>query len=308
LTTFLFFLATACCLTLAASAVLLRRLEGQRVMRRRVGLLLAGLKQPDNAKAPGTSTSQPIAPLAPLYASIRQAVTRRMSPQAVRALERKLQEAGRPFQLRAADVRLLQLGFAVGFAAAVGLLCLSLGSSPTSAVLFAGAAGAYGAAYPIFYLKAKKKRRAVDIDKSMPDFFDLVNVSVEAGLGLDAAILKVCRQMKGPLPDEMARTMEEMQLGKSRREAFGAVRDRVPSEMLRMLMNALIQADQMGIGMSKVLRAQTKSMREHQRQRAKETAMKAPVKMLFPMILFIFPVLFIILMGPLVIHFVTEWM
>ena len=113
-------------------------------------------------------------------------------------------------------------------------------------------------------------------------------------------------KLKGPLSDEFTLTLEDMKLGKSRREAFYDLRKRVPSDSFQSVINALIQADQLGIGMAKVLGNLTTRIREQQREAAREQAMKAPVKMLFPMIIFIFPSLFIVILGPMAIKLITE--
>ena len=138
----------------------------------------------------------------------------------------------------------------------------------------------------------------------MPDFFDIVNLSIEAGMGLDAALLKVCKQTKGPLSDEFLQTLEDMSLGKSRREAFSDLRERVPVHQFQSIITSLIQADMLGVGMAKVIRSLTDRIREQRTQFAREKAMKAPVKMVFPMLLFIFPAMFIVMLGPLVIYLI----
>ncbi|MFK4998197.1 type II secretion system F family protein [Bacillus sp. N9] len=140
----------------------------------------------------------------------------------------------------------------------------------------------------------------------MPDYFDMVNLLLEAGMGLDMAIANVSKQTNGPLADEFIYALEDMKLGKSRREAFYDLRKRVPSDSFQSVINALIQADQLGIGMAKVLGNLTNRIREQRREAAREQAMKAPVKMLFPMIIFIFPSLFIVILGPMMIRIMTE--
>lgn len=239
---------------------------------------------------------------------IRQFALLKMSKEHKGALEKKLQEAGNPFKWTPVDFRIIQLG------SAAGLFCLSLfmilsGTNELGkSILMSSIFAVYGYFSLNFYLNAMKKKRIKDIEKSMSDFFDLVTVSIEAGLGLDGALKKVCKQMKSPLADEFLYTLEDMKLGKSRRLAFIALRDRVPSEFFQSVMNSLIQADQMGIGLTKVLRAQTGRIREMRRQKVKEQAMKAPVKMLIPMVIFIFPTLFIVLLGPVLIEVVTKWL
>jgi len=159
---------------------------------------------------------------------------------------------------------------------------------------------------PIFYLGKRKTARIKEINKSMPDFFDTVNLLLEAGMGLDLALAEVSRKTKGPLAEEFQQTLEDMKLGKSRREAFYELRKRVPSDSFQSIITALIQADQLGIGMAKVIGNLTVRVREQRREAAREQAMKAPVKMLFPMVFFIFPSLFIVILGPLVIQLITK--
>nr|WP_272508320.1 type II secretion system F family protein [Paenisporosarcina quisquiliarum] len=134
----------------------------------------------------------------------------------------------------------------------------------------------------------------------------MVNLSIEAGMGLDASILKVCQHTKGPLAEEFLLTLEDMKLGKSRREAYADLRNRVPVPPFQTIITSLIQADMLGVGMAKVIRTLTVKIREQRTQMAREQAMKAPVKMIFPMLLFIFPVIFIVMLGPMVIYLIES--
>ncbi|RHW42540.1 type II secretion system F family protein [Neobacillus notoginsengisoli] len=228
-------------------------------------------------------------------------LSKKLSAEAKSDLEKKLLDAG-VVKWTAVDFRLLQLlaGLLLFF---LGFLLFGRTTGKTmSLFLLSSALGGLGFYYPIFYLGARKTQRLAKIQKSLADFFDMVNLSVEAGMGLDAAIMRVCKNKEGPLSEEFLRAIEEMRLGKSRRDAFINLRARVSLDAFQSIMTSLIQADQLGIGMSKVLRALTDRIREHQRQLAREKAMKAPIKMLFPMVLFIFPAIFIILLGPLIIY------
>ncbi|GAX91526.1 type II secretion system F family protein [Effusibacillus lacus] len=242
----------------------------------------------------------------PLWQKFRNFTVGKMSSHTARTLEKKLRDAGYPFQLTPADFKLLQLMLGAGFFLLILLLFLPLSKDIGRIFIFAVVGGTFGMMYPNYYLNAKRKQRTVAIQKAMSDFFDMVNVSIEAGMGLDAAIAKVCKRMEGPLSVEFLRTLDEMKLGKSRKEAFSDLRDRVPSEPFQSVMSALIQADHLGIGMAKVLRAQTRRIREQRRHAAKEQALKAPVKMMIPMVLFMFPTLFVVLLGPIVVQLVTK--
>lgn len=160
--------------------------------------------------------------------------------------------------------------------------------------------------YPIFYLAKKKTKRVKLINKEMSDFFDMVSLLLDAGVGLEGAISDVCSRTDGPLSEEFKRALDEMKRGKSRREAFYNLKKRVPSEGFQSVMMSIIQADQLGVGMAKVIKSVTSRLREQRREAAREQAMKAPVKMLIPMVLFIFPPIFIVIIGPMVVKLIME--
>jgi tight adherence protein C len=141
-------------------------------------------------------------------------------------------------------------------------------------------------------------RRQDAITKTLPDVLDLLCVSVEAGLGFDAALSRVARNTTGPLAGELARVLQEMQIGKSREEALKALSGRTSVAELRTFVAALVQASDLGIPIGNVLREQAKEMRLKRRQRAEEIAQKLPVKITFPVIVCILPALFIVVIGP----------
>lgn len=144
------------------------------------------------------------------------------------------------------------------------------------------------------------------MQRSLPDTLDLITVSVEAGLGLDAALSKVAEKTRGPLRDEFSRVLQEISLGKLRRNAMRDMAQRCNVPDLTSFTGAIIQADQMGLGISEVLRAQTEEVRLRRRQRAEQTAMKAPVKMLFPLVACIFPAMMTVMLGPAVWRIYTN--
>ncbi|MGB2993128.1 MAG: type II secretion system F family protein [Paenisporosarcina sp.] len=221
-------------------------------------------------------------------------------------LEQRLREAGYPLNLSSTDFRYFQLllGF-VPFVIVI-LLLVKIETNIFSSVLLAGIVAALGIYYPSFYLSVIIKKRRQEIQKMMPDFFDMVNLSIEAGMGLDASILKVCNQTKGALSEEFLQTLDDMKLGKSRREAYADLRSRVPVHQFQSIITSLIQADILGVGMAKVIRSLTVRIREQRTQLAREKAMKAPVKMVFPMLLFIFPAIFIVMLGPMIIYLIQS--
>ncbi|ASK61833.1 pilus assembly protein TadC [Virgibacillus phasianinus] len=229
-------------------------------------------------------------------------IDQRMPATKKKELEQRLREAGYPLNLSSADFRFLQFVIGVVLFVMVYALLGKSGMTLLSSILLAGILSAIGMYYPSFYLSVIIKKRRYEIQKKMPDFFDMVTLSIEAGMGLDASLQKVCNQMKGPLSDEFQQTLEDMRLGKSRREALADLRSRVPVHQFQSIITSLIQADMLGVGMAKVLRSLTLRIREQRTQLAREQAMKAPVKMVFPMLLFIFPAIFIVLLGPLIIY------
>jgi tight adherence protein C len=233
-------------------------------------------------------------------------VNRRISNAERKKIEYLLRDAGYPFSWSAIEFRFFQLLVSVSGGFISFLLFYSIAENKAVSWLITISVAFTSYRYTILYLSKKRAARIKEIDKAMPDFFDTINLLLEAGMGLDGAIVQVCQQTKGPLSDEFSRALEDMRLGKSRREAFYDLRKRVPSDSLQSIMNSLIQADQLGIGMAKVLRNLTGRIREQRREAAREQAMKAPVKMLFPMVMFIFPALFIVILGPVAIQLITK--
>lgn len=218
------------------------------------------------------------------------------------SLETRLTMAGFPAWLQGEIWLLLELVLALLFAA----LCFALGYAlelPAAKLLvlcLVGAAG--GILLPELILSSRKDKRQRAITKSLPDVLDILTVSVEAGLGFDAALAKVAERMEGPLAEELRFVLHELWLGKTRRESLRSLGIRTGVEDLRVVTAAIAQADQLGSSIGTVLRIQSAEMRLKRRQRAEEAAMKAPIKMLIPMVLFIFPTIFIILLGPALIQ------
>jgi tight adherence protein C len=134
--------------------------------------------------------------------------------------------------------------------------------------------------------------------RALPDALDLLTISVEAGLGFDAAVMRVARNTTGPLAQEFSRLLQEMQIGVGRIDAMRAMAERSTIADLRSFCLAMVQADQLGIPVGRVLRVQSKEMRVKRRQRAEEKAQKVPVKIMVPLVLFIMPCLFIVVIGP----------
>ena len=232
---------------------------------------------------------------------------RRLTPsdQAAR-LRRKLDLAGNPPGWDADRILawkmlgLLILGV-VGF-----LLPLLLGNV-LWAILFGIGGAVLGFFAPNLILYQKAYDRSAQIQKDLPDALDLLVISVESGLGFDAALAQVARNTEGPLADEFFRVLQEMQLGTGRSDAMRALADRTDVGDLRGFITAMVQADAFGIPIANVLRIQAREMRIRRSQRAEEQAQKVPVKILFPLIFCIMPSLFIVILGPAAIQIIQSF-
>ena len=206
--------------------------------------------------------------------------------------------AGNPPGLKAERVVAFKVVFAI-----VGLVCGMAISSvlplPGSVKLAAIVMFAFmGYTIPSAAVSAKASKRQKEIRKNLSDTMDLLTISVEAGLGFDAALAQVVRNVEGPLSQEIARTLQEMQIGVHRMEALRNLSDRTDVEELDGFVLSMIQADKYGVGVANVLRGQSKELRQKRRQRAEETAQKVPLKLLFPTIFMVLPALFIVILGP----------
>ncbi len=156
--------------------------------------------------------------------------------------------------------------------------------------------------FPRAWLKAKVKVKQKAVLRALPDALDLITTCVEAGLGLDAALARVAEKSTGPLADEIANTLRDIAMGKLRREALAELGQRVSVEELTHFINSVIQAEQLGVGIAQVLRVQSDQLRTRRRQRAERSAHEAPIKMLFPLVLFIFPAFLLVILGPAMIR------
>jgi tight adherence protein C len=186
-----------------------------------------------------------------------------------------------------------------GLAGVLFCALLGIGLAPTLAIGgLTTVAGYFG---PNMYLYQKGYDRTAQMQKALPDALDLLVISVEAGLGFDSALSQVARNTEGPLANEFARVLQEMQIGLGRAQALRALGERSTLPDLRSFASAMVQADSFGIPIGQVLRVQSDEMRVKRRQRAEEQAQKVPVKILLPLMACILPCLFIVVIGPAVI-------
>jgi tight adherence protein C len=231
----------------------------------------------------------------PAVAAMGQRLRRFTPTGLIGSLESRLLLAGRPSshveRLLAAKV------FAGMLALALGLYLAPNFGQPFSLLIMVGMpVGAY--VYPDIRLSSIADRRQDTLQLALPQALDQITISVEAGLGFDAALLRYSQSAKGPLADELSRTIQDVRLGATRREAFDLLLIRTNSPDLRQFVLAMTQGERHGLPMAQILRSQARELRTKRRQRAEQRAATIPVKVIFPMILCILPVLFIVILGP----------
>lgn len=223
---------------------------------------------------------------------------RRITPAGViDGLDRRIQLAGMRFRPE------LLLLTKVAFAVAMFLGVLQL----TDDMLYAALGGAVGFLAPDYLIGSVAKERQGQILLALPQVIDQLRMSVEAGVGFEAAVGRAAKAGEGPLADELRRTLQEMQIGASRTEALHHLADRNDVSELRTFVAAVSQSEDYGIPVAHVLRVQSEELRTRRKQRAEERAMKIPVKMVFPLVLCIFPALMIVLLGPAALQIVEAF-
>jgi tight adherence protein C len=228
----------------------------------------------------------------------------RFTPQNwLNSVSRKLELAGSSSKLDPSTFLTFQFGAAIGFGviAIVASIFLLKETSLGMKFLLCLVAVVFGFMFPSIDLSSKIKKRQKSIRLSMPDALDLLTICVEAGLGFEAAMVKVAEKWESPLSQAFARVIQEVQVGKTRRDALRDMANNIDISEMTSFVATIIQSEVLGVSMAKVLRIQSDQMRVRRRQLAEEEAHKAPIKMLIPMVLLTFPSLLIILMTPAVI-------
>ncbi|HEV2011102.1 MAG TPA: type II secretion system F family protein [Candidatus Limnocylindria bacterium] len=235
--------------------------------------------------------------LKPIIRGLAGLMARFYPANTAKSLTLKLKRAG--METTSAEFFLGVKAFAAIVGAVAVTAAVNLVTSDGTQTLIGTAAGLLvGFMAPDFYLGNRAGGRGKQILETLPDALDLLTISVEAGLGFDAALVKVTEKLKGPLSEEFKRAASEQRVGKSRQEALRGITDRVDQKELSNFVAAIIQADQLGVPMSKVLRIQSEQMRQDRRQRAEEKAARAPILIMLPTIGCIFPSLFIVILAP----------
>ena len=242
----------------------------------------------------------------PLAGRLSSSVARITSSSFTERTEKRLAMAGNPGDMRVSDW-LGMKALASGAAFAIFFLLFGLLGGNLLAGIGLGVVGLFGGyIIPEFWLGGRVKARQKAILMELPDALDLLTISVRAGLAFDAALGKVVEKMKGPLVDEFRRALAEVRVGKARREALRDIVPRTEVQPLTNFIGAIIQAEQLGVSISKVLQVQSEQLRIERRQRAEEQAAQAPIKMLFPLVGCIFPSLFVVILGPAIILIVQN--
>jgi tight adherence protein C len=237
----------------------------------------------------------------PLAARLSGAVSRITSSSFSERTERRLAQAGNPGDMKVSDwLGIKAIGAGVG-ASVLFVLFGVLGNNIPQGIILALIGAGIGYVGPEFWLGGRVRGRQKLILLQIPDALDLLTISVRAGLGFDAALGKVVEKMQGPLVDEFRRALAEVRVGKARREALRDIVPRTEVQPLTNFIGAIIQAEQLGVSISKVLQVQSEQLRIERRQRAEEQAAQAPIKMLFPLVGCIFPSLFVVILGPALI-------
>jgi len=237
--------------------------------------------------------------LAPVLQKALRTIGSLAPAEALESARADLERAGNPGGLNAHSFIALRMFSAVaGVFAALWLYRSPALAGSTLQMPIAGFALLAGVLGPQYLLTKNIEARHAQIRKALPDIIDLLVVSVEAGAGLDGALAEVCQRKRGPLPDEFARLLGEIRVGKTRKQAWQDMAERVGEDNLSALVAALAQAEELGVSIAKALRTQSDSLRTRRSLQIREIAAALPVKLLFPLIFFIFPALFVILLGP----------
>lgn len=234
-------------------------------------------------------------------------LVKKLTPSSYEAwIDRQLAAAGRPRDWPLGRVIMIKPMLAL-VGAALGLIVIMGQRAPLS--FFIGIlATALGYFVPDLLIRSKAETRRKRIRTDLPNAMDQMLISVQAGLGFEGAMARAAEYGRGPLAEELVRTLQDIQVGRSRKEAYLAFADRNDVQEVRSFVRAIIQADTYGVAIAKVLGAQARELRIKRRQTAEENAMKLPVKLLFPLMFFIMPALFIILLGPAVMNIVQTFM
>lgn len=232
---------------------------------------------------------------------------KKISAQKEELMQKKLLQAGQPLGMTIVDFHVVNIVMRI----VLPTLFIAYGKLINFGlvVILLLAISGLGLAFfvPNYYINQKIKQRYSNALRELPDFLDILTVCLEAGLGFDMALNKVISKKNGVLSSEFHTCLEEIRLGKTRREALNGVKERLDFDELTSLINSIQQAEKLGMSFVQIFRIKSVEERDKRKQRAEEAAMKAPIKILFPLVLFIFPSIFIVLLGPVAIQLMTQF-
>ena len=220
--------------------------------------------------------------------------------QSAERLRLDLQQAGNPGNITPTMFAGMRMGLFVVLLVLAGVITFGQGMETSKALMYTAICGVLGYLLPGMWLGRQIKARKHNIVKALPDALDLLTISVEAGLAFDLALMRVDDKWDNELSNEFKRVLTDTRLGRARREALKEMAQRTGVDDVQTFTAAIIQAEQLGVSIGKILRIQSDQMRIRRRQRAEEAAHKAPIKMLIPMAFLIFPSLFVVILGPAV--------
>ena len=240
--------------------------------------------------------------LVPMKTGLARVVLRLMPRANVQTVSAKLLNAGLSRTLSPTSFLALKAILGLGCFVGAQVLMPILGVLVSKSLMLAIVLALVGFMLPDVFVTFKTRSRKEVLRAELPDALDLLAVSVEAGMGFDGAISKLTEHMDGPLAEEFSLTLGEMRIGESRSNALTKMMHRVATPELAAFVRAIIQADQLGISLGRILKVQASDSRMRRQLAAEERAMKAPIKMLFPTVLFIFPAMFIVILGPALLN------
>lgn len=236
----------------------------------------------------------------PLVEKLSGVMAKKTPAASMEAIRKKIDLAGNPNNITVSDFLGLRLFGALAGFGGVALVTWVLLGAPIMFKLFGPLlAGFMGFNFPNMWLGGKISARQKEVLKAMPDALDLLTISVEAGMGFEQGLSKVADKWDNALTNEFKRMLREQRMGKSRRESLRAMADRLDVPDVSAFVAAIIQADQLGVSIARILQVQSEDMRVKRRQRIEQTVATAPLKMTFPMVLFMMPALWIIILGPI---------
>lgn len=275
-----------------------------RVIRRRLAGLRRAAAAPDPNSLEAEELARPFAErvLVPALAALGESVSRLLPSRGAAGANERLAEAGVKMGYpQFVAIKVIALA-AVLLLAATVFLPLAAPARRAPAIAIAACAAVLAFRLPDFWLSRTIEERRRALQRQLPDALDLLCISVEAGLGFDGAVQKVAEKFRDPIATEFSTYLAETRIGRPRADALRNLARRASIADMQSFTAAVIQADQLGVSLTKVLRAQSESMRVKRKQRVQERALQIPVKMLIPMVLFIFPTIFVVLLGPAVIQ------